>query len=73
MDFELPEDICGLHERMRKFINREFIPIVARCDGLCTSKPVEVMGRRSPKNVIGGDPLKIMGATLARDVFKMYQ
>ena len=41
--------------------------------GLSTELPIEAMWRRSRSYLITGGPSEIMRATLAREVFKMYQ
>jgi acyl-CoA dehydrogenase len=41
--------------------------------GLTTEMPIEAMWRRSRSYLITGGPAEIMRATLAREVFKMYQ
>jgi acyl-CoA dehydrogenase len=41
--------------------------------GLTTEMPIEAMWRRSRSYLITGGPAEIMRATLAREVFKLYQ
>ena len=41
--------------------------------GLTTEMPIEAMWRRSRSYLITGGPAEIMRATLAREVFKIYQ
>jgi acyl-CoA dehydrogenase len=41
--------------------------------GLTTELPIEAMWRRSRSYLITGGPAEIMRATLAREIFKMYQ
>jgi len=41
--------------------------------GLSTELPIEAMWRRSRSYLITGGPAEIMRATLAREVFKIYQ